>query len=96
MRGCAGRLPQAKPFPTGEWQPAPSFWRALPAAAMPRWHRSARWEQVSGRLYDLRVQLQITHEQGPAWENFRGRFLDMATAGSPGTSLLWRSAACGA
>lgn len=47
-----------------------------------------RWEQVSGRLYDLRVQLQITHEQGPAWENFRGRFLDMATAGSPGQPIV--------
>lgn len=42
-----------------------------------------RWEQVSRRLYDLRVQLLITKEQGPAWENFRGRFLDMATSGSP-------------
>lgn len=42
----------------------------------------SRWEQVSRRLYDLRVQLRITREQGPAWDNFRGRFLDMATSGS--------------
>ena len=42
----------------------------------------SRWEQVSRRLYDLRVLLQITREQGPAWDNFRGRFLDMATSGS--------------
>lgn len=41
----------------------------------------SRWEQVSRRLYDLRVQLLITREQGPAWDNFRGRFLDMATSG---------------
>ncbi|MEO6016928.1 MAG: hypothetical protein ABIP46_06705 [Polaromonas sp.] len=47
-----------------------------------------RWEQVSGRLYDLRVQLLITREQGPAWENFRGRFLDMATAGSAGQPVV--------
>jgi hypothetical protein len=40
-----------------------------------------RWEQFSRKLYDLRVQLLITREQGPAWENFRGRLLDMATAG---------------
>jgi len=40
-----------------------------------------RWEQLSRKLYDLRVQLLITREQGPAWENFRGRLLDMATAG---------------
>ncbi|WP_411881839.1 hypothetical protein [Polaromonas sp. YR568] len=41
----------------------------------------SRWEQVSRRLYDMRVQLRITREQGPAWDNFRGRFLDMATSG---------------
>ncbi|AYQ29638.1 hypothetical protein DT070_17435 [Polaromonas sp. SP1] len=50
-----------------------------PASQRPQ----TRWEQVSRRLYDLRVQLLITKEQGPAWENFRGRFLDMATSGSP-------------
>jgi hypothetical protein len=45
-----------------------------------------RWEQVSTKLYDLRVQLLITREQGPAWEAFRGSFLEMATiapAGQP-------------
>jgi hypothetical protein len=46
------------------------------------------WEQVSRRLYDLRVQLLITPEQGPAWENFRGRFLDMATSGPPGRRIV--------
>jgi hypothetical protein len=46
------------------------------------------WEQVSRRLYDLRVQLLITAEQGPGWENFRGRFLDMATAGPPGRRVV--------
>lgn len=48
----------------------------------------SRWEQVSRRLFDLRVALQITREQGPAWENFRGRFLDMATSGPPGPRIV--------
>jgi hypothetical protein len=47
-----------------------------------------RWEQVSRRLYDLRVQLLITNGQGPAWENFRGRFLDMATTGSASQQVV--------
>ena len=48
----------------------------------------SRWEQVSRRLFDLRVALQITKEQGPAWENFRGRFLDMATSGPAGQRIV--------
>jgi len=48
----------------------------------------SRWEQVSRRLFDLRVALQITREQGPAWENFRGRFLDMATSGPAGQRIV--------
>jgi len=48
----------------------------------------SRWEQLSRRLFDLRVALQITHEQGPAWENFRGRFLDMATSGPAGQRIV--------
>jgi hypothetical protein len=36
------------------------------------------WEQLSGKLYDLRVQLLITREQGPAWEAFRGSLLETA------------------
>lgn len=43
-----------------------------------------RWEQVSTKLYDLRVQLLITREQGPAWEAFRGSFLEMAATGPSG------------
>jgi len=46
-----------------------------------------RWEQVSTKLYDLRVQLLITREQGPAWEAFRGSFLEMATAGPSGQPM---------
>ena len=46
------------------------------------------WEQVSLRLYDLRVQLLITPEQGKAWENFRARFLDMAIAGRSGPHVV--------
>jgi hypothetical protein len=48
----------------------------------------SRWEQVSGRMYDLRVQLLITREQVPAWDNFRGRFLDMATSGPAGQPIV--------
>jgi hypothetical protein len=53
-----------------------------PAAGQAPQRTQNRWEQVSLKLYDLRIQLLITSEQGPAWENFRGRFLDVATAGS--------------
>ena len=57
-------------------------------AVQPSQRTVTRWEQVSGRLYDLRVQLLITREQGPAWENFRGRFLDMATTGAGGPPVV--------
>jgi hypothetical protein len=57
-------------------------------ASMPTPQRSqTRWEQLSTRLYDLRLQLLITREQGPAWEAFRGSLLEMATAGPPGQPM---------
>lgn len=58
------------------------------SAGQPPQRTQTSWEQVSRKLYDLRVQLLITPEQGPAWEGFRGRFLDMATAGPPGPRVV--------
>jgi len=58
------------------------------AAGQPQQRTQNSWEQVSRKLYDLRVQLLVTPEQGPAWENFRGRFLDMAAAGPPAPRVV--------
>lgn len=57
------------------------------AAGQPQRTQNA-WEQASRKLYDLRVQLLVTHEQGPAWESFRGRFLDMAASGRPAPRVV--------
>jgi hypothetical protein len=45
------------------------------------------WEQLSGKLYDLRIQLLITREQGPAWEAFRGSLLETALAAPAGQPM---------
>jgi len=45
------------------------------------------WEQLSGKLYDLRVQLLITREQGPAWETFRGSLLEAALTAPAGQPM---------
>lgn len=58
------------------------------AAGQPPQRTQNSWEQVSRKLYDLRVQLLVTREQGPAWENFRARFLDMAASGPPAPRVV--------
>ncbi|SFU49620.1 hypothetical protein SAMN05216350_102192 [Polaromonas sp. YR568] len=45
------------------------------------------WEQLSGKLYDLRIQLMITREQGQAWEAFRASLLETATTGPSGQAM---------
>jgi hypothetical protein len=46
---------------------------------------TSRWEEASNRLYDVRLQLQLTAPQAPAWQDFRARFIDaaMAAASNP-------------
>jgi hypothetical protein len=45
------------------------------------------WEQLSGKLYDLRIQLLITREQGSAWEAFRGSLLETALSAPAGQPM---------
>lgn len=45
-------------------------------------------EQVNSKLDDLRLRLLITPEQSPAWEGFRNRFIDLATARPPAVSAV--------
>lgn len=42
----------------------------------------SRTEQVTNQLYDLRMRLMITPEQGTAWDNFSARYRDFAMAPS--------------
>ncbi len=45
-------------------------------------------EQINSKLYDLRLRLLITPEQSAAWENFRNKFTDLATARPRSPSAL--------
>ncbi len=40
----------------------------------------SRFEQLNNRLYDLRIRLLIQPGQSSAWEAFRARLIDVATA----------------
>lgn len=40
----------------------------------------SRFEQLNNRLYDLRIRLLIQPGQSSAWEAFRTRLIDVATA----------------
>jgi hypothetical protein len=75
-------------FGGGSGQPRQRGGQSHAQAGMPASQRSQTlWEQLSGKLYDLRVQLMITREQGPAWEAFRGSLLEMATTGPSGQPM---------
>lgn len=43
---------------------------------------SSRIDQISGKLYDLRIRLLITPEQVPAWETFYAKYFEFATTAS--------------
>jgi hypothetical protein len=60
---------------------SPDSAQSTPLASRP----SSRWEEASNRLYDVRLQLQLTVQQGPAWQDFRAHFIDaaMAAASNP-------------
>ncbi|MES2190425.1 MAG: hypothetical protein V4454_09890 [Pseudomonadota bacterium] len=45
-------------------------------------------EQINSRLYDLRLRLLITPGQSAAWEGFRNKFIDLATARPRSPSAL--------
>ncbi len=45
-------------------------------------------EELSSKLYELRMRLLITPEQSPVWEGFRQRFIDLATAKPPAVSAV--------
>jgi len=42
----------------------------------------SRMELVTSQLYDLRMRLMITPQQGPVWDNFSTRYRDFSMASS--------------
>ena len=41
---------------------------------------ASRLDQVTARLYDLRIRLQLTPEQTPLWESFHTQAIQLITA----------------